>query len=374
MSSSSATNEHQAQMSTLSKDQPKEQGDSSPAPIMDSKSCLPCSGDEDLTDLPCGHSWCSVCIIRASSLVTNERHWPMACAESCKVPEDLALKVLPEEKARFLKAKLQEFKTPAKERCYCANVQCGRYIPPDSINIEDKSARCGECSTVTCTLCCREQHQGPCAGSSEEDLQMLDLIAREGYQQCSECNRVVERESGCPHMTCYCGYEFCYHCGSQINVCNGCVHKEPEFADLIGAGLEDAYARILAVLATRAAHTEADLHPNDHIRHLELAMTSMYATGIHTAAPSRTLMLNMAMNTQGYRGPLIYFDAQYRILQADSPANISTSMEEVSDMILWQTFQARDEVAEAQQEDDVETESREEQQAVAATWEEDWSM
>jgi len=43
-------------------------------------------------------------------------------------------------------------------------------------------------------------------------------------------------------------------------------------------------------------------------------------------------------------------------------------------MILWQTFQARDEVAEAQQEDDVETESREEQQAVAATWEEDWSM
>ncbi|CAD0054419.1 unnamed protein product [Aureobasidium pullulans] len=208
---------------------------------MDSKSCLPCSGDEDLTDLPCGHSWCSVCIIRASSLVTNERHWPMACAESCKVPEDLALKVLPEEKARFLKAKLQEFKTPAKERCYCANVQCGRYIPPDSINIEDKSARCGECSTVTCTLCCREQHKGPCAGSSEEDLQMLDLIAREGYQQCSECNRVVERESGCPHMTCYCGYEFCYHCGSQINVCNGCVHKEPEFADLIGAGLEDAY-------------------------------------------------------------------------------------------------------------------------------------
>lgn len=34
----------------------------------------------------------------------------MACAETCKVLEDLALKVLPEEKDRHFNAKLQEFK------------------------------------------------------------------------------------------------------------------------------------------------------------------------------------------------------------------------------------------------------------------------
>ena len=98
--------------------------------------------------------------------------------------------------------------------------------------------RCLVCREMRRTSGTREAPPSAEVADVPSPQQMFDLIAREGYQQCSECNRVVERESGCPHMTCYCGYEFCYHCGSQISVCNGCVHKEPEFADLIRAGLE----------------------------------------------------------------------------------------------------------------------------------------
>ena len=33
------------------------------------------------------------------------------------------------------------------------------------------------------------------------------------------CHFWVERQSGCSHMTCRCGYEFCYKCGDAYDEC-----------------------------------------------------------------------------------------------------------------------------------------------------------
>jgi len=198
-------------------------------------SCQAC-GDENeaqtFVAMPCNHYWCHECLSRVCSFVRNEIDLPIKCGENCFgenccIPANLALKVLPQEEARSFKKKLEELYTPTKERIYCGNRDCGEFIPPLT-HESDVLAVCQKCEQSTCKSCRALKHDGDCAGPSKEDEQAFALIKKQGYQTCSECDRVVERTEGCSHMTCACGYEFCYHCGGPIKTCNGCGHLEPD--------------------------------------------------------------------------------------------------------------------------------------------------
>ena len=35
------------------------------------------------------------------------------------------------------------------------------------------------------------------------------------HQQCRNCGRIVQKSSGCVHMVCRCGSDFCYGCGAR---------------------------------------------------------------------------------------------------------------------------------------------------------------
>lgn len=38
-------------------------------------------------------------------------------------------------------------------------------------------------------------------------------------RKCPKCVHWIEKSSGCNHMTCKCGYEFCYSCGKSYGKC-----------------------------------------------------------------------------------------------------------------------------------------------------------
>ncbi|KAJ1381718.1 IBR domain [Sesbania bispinosa] len=48
-----------------------------------------------------------------------------------------------------------------------------------------------------------------------EDVKLKSLATRSLWRQCVKCNHLIELAEGCYHMTCRCGYEFCYNCGAQ---------------------------------------------------------------------------------------------------------------------------------------------------------------
>jgi hypothetical protein len=54
---------------------------------------------------------------------------------------------------------------------------------------------------------------------------MLDLAETEGWRRCYNCRSLVEKTSGCRHMTCTCKAQFCYTCGSKWKTC-GCTEVD----------------------------------------------------------------------------------------------------------------------------------------------------
>lgn len=99
---------------------------------------------------------------------------------------------------------------------YCSNRACGVFVPLAQYQGPDEAV-CRACTT--CRMCRSATHDGICP----QDVgvqQAVTLAQRNGWRSCPRCNNMVEKRSGCEHMTCRCGGEFCYVCGS---VCGQCV-------------------------------------------------------------------------------------------------------------------------------------------------------
>lgn len=249
------------------------------------QACLESHEKDTLVTLPCNHYWCRNCLSRACSNVRNENDLPIACDAECTVPKEVALEVLPSAESGLLESKFQELETPTRERFYCANRACGEFIPPifQGINIP---AKCEKCGQSTCKLCRALGHEGECAGPSEEDKQAFALIEKEHYQKCSKCCRVIERTRGCSHMTCYCGYEFCYHCGRHILECNGCGHLEPDITPNFTNNFAD---------------------PDEPWEEMvEESLLSLRILQRPLSSAGLTSWFNFMLRNDGYRGPAIF--------------------------------------------------------------------
>lgn len=293
------------------------------------QACLESHGKETLVALLCGHYWCLDCLSRACSNIRNDIDKKIRCDDECFVKLELVVEVLPEDESRRLKSKLEEFKVPPKERCYCANTACGEWIPPVVKKIYNL-AQCKKCGKSTCKLCHAVEHEGECAAPTKEDEQAAALIEKEGYQKCSQCCRVVERTDGCSHMTCYCGYEFCYHCGKQIGVCNGCGHLEPDttpdFMD--GQGDELLFTNILE-----------DTIDEFWMTMVEEALLGLRVMPRPTSAAELTSRFNTMLRIHGYHGPRVFLrDDTTREYILDNEGRPDAEELRISDEVLFSMY------------------------------------
>ncbi|CAD0087926.1 unnamed protein product [Aureobasidium vineae] len=285
------------------------------------QACFDSDNTETFVTLPCDHPWCRDCISQVCTQVRNERDWPVICDEGCTIPEEIALETLPEFEATHLKEKLRELKMPVHEHYYCANRDCGEFIATVAI---DPLARCGECGCKTYKQCRALEHEGDCEGPSQEDEQALALIKKEGWAECSKCSRVIERGQRCPHMTCYCGYEFYYHCKGPILACNGCGHLEPD----------NRPAAQAPIAATLRRVQQENQNP------FEMIQTSIFSLRISAPPDSAfglTRWFNDRLHEDGYRGPRVFFtaDRSAHFIPGDVPGIAGL---EVSDNMLFSLF------------------------------------
>ena len=200
------------------------------------RNCCACQDSFHIIDLiqaPCNHDYCGECIrtLFQNSLV-DESLFPPRC---CKLPvsPEKSILILGQELYDSFKAKEVEFGT--KDRTYCHDTSCAMFIPPSAI--EGKVGMCTQCNTKTCTECKANHHTGEC-NDDPGTQQVLDLAAQNGWQRCEECQRVIELNTGCYHMStpitpsltsdqymltlhlaCPCKNQFCYLCGVKWKKC-----------------------------------------------------------------------------------------------------------------------------------------------------------
>jgi IBR domain, a half RING-finger domain len=96
--------------------------------------------------------------------------------------------------------KTMEFST--KDRTYCCNAECGRFLVRGQ-NTEPWEY-CVHCQIKTCTMCKKANHYGTTPDDCGEDVGELEVKAlgmQEGWQQCPECQNMVQLASGCFHIT-----------------------------------------------------------------------------------------------------------------------------------------------------------------------------
>ncbi|KAL0033114.1 hypothetical protein WJX79_004113 [Trebouxia sp. C0005] len=53
------------------------------------------------------------------------------------------------------------------------------------------------------------------ASRTTDDAGLLALAKEKGWKQCKQCRQMIELEAGCNHITCKCGEQFCYRCGTS---------------------------------------------------------------------------------------------------------------------------------------------------------------
>ncbi|KDN65869.1 putative IBR domain-containing protein [Colletotrichum sublineola] len=164
------------------------------------------------------HSYCRDCFERLiATAVQNEQQWPPKCCLN-EIPFRTILRYVNKDLGKTYKDRSSEWKIPVSERIHCNQPDCGLWIRPDHVNPGLGIARCAN-AHWTCTICRGPQHDNSDC-PQDRDLALTNALAEEeGWQHCSQCRALVEHLAACQHMTCRCGYQFCYVCNQRWRTC-----------------------------------------------------------------------------------------------------------------------------------------------------------
>ena len=206
--------------------QPIKQASSDTVALKECVSCFDEVSTASSVDVPCQHSYCSKCFAQlVMTAMQCESSWPPKCCLT-EIPRSIILLNLSNKQVLEYGAKEKEYKTPANGRWYCTNPKCLKFF--EAIKHGDWTA-CTHCKYKMCLHCRGERHQGSNQRCSQDrNLQATLAEAQlEGWRTCHRCGTMVERKSGCRHITCTCGAEFCYHCGVKWHNCS-CSDQDME--------------------------------------------------------------------------------------------------------------------------------------------------
>ncbi|KAF4948932.1 hypothetical protein FGADI_9216 [Fusarium gaditjirri] len=152
--------------------------------------------------LPCGHDYCCSCLIETFELsLTSPYSFPPRCCGT-EIPLRFIEQHLAEDAVQEYREKLVEQET--RNRTYCSNRQCLKFIPPKFISDSGEprykdEEQCPDCNKITCTKCKNEAHTGTCEQQVERD-QALALAQSEGWKRCARCGHMIERNGGCTEL------------------------------------------------------------------------------------------------------------------------------------------------------------------------------
>jgi len=174
-----------------------------------------------LDALYCGHLFCRECM---KSYILNTSKYPL----KCPIP-NCGTEITAEYIQYFVPGNTdlqQRFATNSILGCLGASAvpcpSCGFMYEVDEGR---RHVRCISCNSAFCAQCKIVWHSGVTCEElkatrekSDEFKELLQLSSTLGWKQCPTCRTVVSKSTGCNHMQCKCGAEFCYSCGLKLQL------------------------------------------------------------------------------------------------------------------------------------------------------------
>ncbi|KAM1999251.1 hypothetical protein ACFX16_006707 [Malus domestica] len=203
------------------------------------ETCVICFEETDVAEMfsidGCLHRYCFSCMRQHVEVKFLNGMVAECPHEGCKteVNIDGCAKFLAPKLVEAISQRIRESAIPVTDKVYCPNPRCSalmsksevlEYTKTYFVGAEQSGARrCMKCQYYFCINCkvpwhfnmnCydyKRSHPYP----HPEDQLMNSLATKKHWRQCVKCNHMVELAEGCYHITCRCGYEFCYTCGAQ---------------------------------------------------------------------------------------------------------------------------------------------------------------
>lgn len=176
--------------------------------------------------MTCFHSFCTDCTGKHVKTQIELKSYPVTCPGfNCQsfLELDSCRSIISADLIDRLEAGLTESTIPISQKFYCPYKNCSAILQNDNGEEEIiRESKCPECQRLFCAQCKVPWHPGfKCIEfqkfneneRDEADLDMRKLAKKKKWPKCPNCNYIVEKTEGCIHMTCNCGFEFCYTCG-----------------------------------------------------------------------------------------------------------------------------------------------------------------
>ncbi|KAK1145868.1 hypothetical protein N8T08_003814 [Aspergillus melleus] len=163
--------------------------------------CISCWEYFDKTNVftnPCGESLCHECTrqLFLGSIRDEELYPPRCCGRI--IPPETALRILDYRELSEFSHRAIEYS--AKDRVYCAEPTCSKFIPPAAIGADHGT--CPECHRRTHIPCRSLAHPTVDCPLDQPLQDVLALAETENWRRCSNCRTMVELRHGCHHITC----------------------------------------------------------------------------------------------------------------------------------------------------------------------------
>ncbi|KAF8403064.1 hypothetical protein HHK36_011158 [Tetracentron sinense] len=203
------------------------------------ENCSICLEDTDVSQMfavdVCLHRYCFSCMTQHVEVKLLHGMVPECPHENCTTKLQISScgKFLPAKLSEMMSERIKEASVPAAEKLYCPYPRCSELMSKNEVLEYAKSLfigpdrsgvrKCIKCHGLFCINCKVPWHSNMSCNdyrrlnppARAEDAKLKSLATQKLWRQCVKCNHMIELAEGCFHMTCRCGYEFCYTCGAE---------------------------------------------------------------------------------------------------------------------------------------------------------------
>ncbi|XP_065865107.1 E3 ubiquitin-protein ligase RSL1-like [Euphorbia lathyris] len=172
----------------------------------------------------CSHHYCFTCMKKHVEMKLLHGMVPKCPHQGCN--SELSIencnKFLTSKLREMMRQRLKEASIPVTDKVYCPFPHCSALMSKKEL-VGSAARKCLECDGFFCVNCKVPWHNNITCGVYKEmnpnppadDVKLKTLATKNLWRQCVKCSHMIELSQGCYHITCRCGFEFCYKCGGE---------------------------------------------------------------------------------------------------------------------------------------------------------------